>query len=131
MGPWLVVRRFEQSHAPRSIGIAPNKVTKKNERKIWNYQYKKYLSRKKDAFKFEINDRGKLAKYKGIMSKGYLPKWTNEIFIVTDRNLTSPPTYKIRDMKDNMINNLEPKLDHLLDETLDQMESLSKFNMSK
>ena len=100
----------------RSIGTSPNKVNKNNEKKIWNFQYKHYLNKKQQKFKFKINDNVKLVKYKGILGKGYLPKWTNETFIITDRLNTNPPTYKIRDSDDNFIKGsfYEPELQQVI-----------------
>ena len=99
----------------RSIGMPPNEVNKKNEKKVWEYQYGD-LNLKKIKFKYGINDKVKITKYKGILSKGYLPNWTNEVFIITDRLNTDPPTYKIRDDDGHVIKGIfyEPELQRVI-----------------
>ena len=40
----------------------------------------------------------KIAKYKGIFSKGYTKNWLREIFIINSVLKTNPWTYKIKDL---------------------------------
>nr|CAD2176161.1 unnamed protein product [Meloidogyne enterolobii] len=51
--------------------------------------------------RFSVGDNVRIEKYKHIFQKGYLPNFTNEIFIIDQVRLVphQPPTYKIRDRK--------------------------------
>ena len=48
-------------------------------------------------FKFKVGDNVRITKKKGIFEKGYTPKWTEEVFTVSQVQYTDPPTYKITD----------------------------------
>ena len=47
---------------------------------------------------YKIGDRVRIYKYKKLFSKGYETNWTNEIFVISQINNTSPITYKIKDL---------------------------------
>ena len=49
------------------------------------------------AYKFKVNDRVRITKYKNIFSKGYTENWSIEIFIINSLLKTNPWTYKIKD----------------------------------
>ena len=49
--------------------------------------------------KFEIGDHVRISKYKNVFSKGYLPNWSEEIFIINKVKNTVPWTYLINDLK--------------------------------
>ena len=53
----------------------------------------------KEKPKFKIGDRVRIYKYKKLFSKGYETNWTEELFVVSAINKTSPITYKIKDLK--------------------------------
>ena len=59
----------------RSIGMAPHDVTDDNERVVWTKLYGKRLKQYPRP-KLKVGDRVRLSK------KGYLPGWTEEVFIV-------------------------------------------------
>lgn len=48
---------------------------------------------------FQIGDQVRLSKNKKTFKKSYLPNWTEEIFTVSKRLDTNPPTYKIIDIE--------------------------------
>ena len=48
---------------------------------------------------FKIGDHVRISKYKNIFSKGYLPNWLEEIFIINKVKNTVPWTYLITDLK--------------------------------
>ena len=78
----------------RSIGMAPVSVTKKNEAKVWKKLYGKRLKQKPRP-KLKKGDRVRLSKKHRPFKKGYLPGWTEEVFIV--RRVVRGPvvTYKL------------------------------------
>ena len=53
--------------------------------------------------KFKINERVRIFKYKNHFEKGYKGYWTNEIFMISKINKTSPITYEIKDLDNEPI----------------------------
>lgn len=81
----------------RSTGYAPIDVTPDLEPII----FKRLYGRDKDsAFKFEVNDRVRISKARRTFHKGYLPNWTDEVFVIYKRYPTDPPTYLLKDLKE-------------------------------
>ena len=79
-----------------TIKIAPAKVKDSNVNEIWERLY----GRKKSASlkcKFQPGDYVRVSKYKHKLEKGYLPKWSREIFLIDQCISSDPITYKIRD----------------------------------
>ena len=83
----------------RSLGVAPVNVTSANERvirkKLYGETFKKH--RKKAKAIFSRNDRVRIAKQRGIFTKGYLPKFSKDIYTVRLVRYTYPPTYYLKD----------------------------------
>ena len=48
--------------------------------------------------KFSIDDNVRITKKKGIFDKGYTPRWTEEVFTVSEVHYTDPITYKLKDL---------------------------------
>ena len=48
--------------------------------------------------KFKVGDRVRISKCKNIFAKGYMPNWSEEIFIVNKIKNTVPWTYVINDL---------------------------------
>ena len=42
--------------------------------------------------------RVRIYTYKSKFTKGYMPRWTNEIFMIDEIQKTNPITYKIKDL---------------------------------
>lgn len=81
----------------QSLGLAPADVNKANEKKLWNHQYKAYLNKRKNKFKYKINDTVRITKFKQHFQKGYKRGWKREKFTIADRYSTTPPTYRLMD----------------------------------
>ena len=87
-----------------ATGVAPKNVTMYNDGKVWKKLYSKKLfgtSRKRRRRRrkptFKAGDKVMLSKVRRTFKKGYLPGWTEEIFIV-DRVINSyVPSYKIKE----------------------------------
>ena len=47
--------------------------------------------------KFKIGDHVTISKYKNIFAKGYMPNWSEEVFIISKNKNTVPWTYIIND----------------------------------
>ena len=48
--------------------------------------------------KFKVGDRVRISKYKNIFAKGYVPNWSEEVFIVNEIKNTVSWTYTINDL---------------------------------
>ena len=48
--------------------------------------------------KFKVKDHVKICKYNNIFAKGYVPNWSEEVFIVNEIKNTVPWTYTINDL---------------------------------
>lgn len=85
----------------RTIRTTPAKVTPEIERKVWNTMYGPMLSvKKKKPTPLQVGDRVRLTKKHRLFKKGYLPRWTEEVFVVA-RVIPSLPgtvvTYRIKE----------------------------------
>ena len=57
----------------------------------------------KKSPKFKVNDHVRISKYKNIFAKGYVPNWSEEVFIVNEIKNTVPWTYTISDLNNKPI----------------------------
>ena len=48
--------------------------------------------------KFKVCDHVRISKYKNIFTKGYIPNWSEEVFVVSKIKNTVPWTYVIKDL---------------------------------
>ena len=49
--------------------------------------------------KLKIGDIVRISKYQSIFAKGYVPNWSDEVFVITKVKNTVPWTYVIGDLK--------------------------------
>ena len=99
----------------RSIKTTPSKVTKQNETKIHALLYGDNENTN-PVFNFNTGDQVRITKYKHIFEKGYIPKWTEEIFIVKRLIPRNPVVYKIEDLNGAEIEGVfyEPELQKVI-----------------
>ena len=50
--------------------------------------------------KFKVGDHAKISKYKNIFTKGYMPNWSEEVFVVSKIKSTVPWIYVIIELND-------------------------------
>ena len=96
-----------------SIGMTPKEASKKrNEAKVWHNLYGDFRAVKHKAQKFKVGDQVRITKKKGIFEKGYTPRWTEEVFTISEIRYTDPITYKIVDCNNEEIKGTfyEPEL---------------------
>lgn len=88
------------SRIHRTIGIAPKDVSL-NEEKLLLQRIKQKNQRKikNEKAKFKINDTVRISGQRSAFEKGYLPKWSTELFTIFKIRYTTPITYEIKDMK--------------------------------
>ena len=85
-----------------SIDMTPVEASKKkNESSVYKTLYPPEEPPKKP--KFEVGDRVRITKKKKFFEKGYTPRWTREIFVISEVQHTNPITYKIKDLNDEEI----------------------------
>ena len=53
--------------------------------------------------KFKVGDYVRISKYKNIFAKGYMPNWSEEVFVIKKVKNTVPWTYVINDLNDEEI----------------------------
>ena len=78
---------------PKEASENPGKIKEIIEKS--NFENEDTLKKKEP--KFKINDRVRIYKYQYKFTKGFVSKWTNEIFTVVEVAPTTPTTYRIQD----------------------------------
>ena len=85
------------NHTPhRSIGMAPIDVNDKTLGRVWLRLYGDSPSDYKKP-DLEAGDSVRISKARRTFKKGYLPQWTEEIFIIFKTQNTQPPTFRLKD----------------------------------
>ena len=95
-----LVDSYNSTHH-RSIGMAPNEVTLKNEGLVRSrlYPEKSYDKNKKPKWRFKIGDTVRISTVRRTpFEKGYVNKWSRELFEIESRIPTVPQTYGLKDM---------------------------------
>jgi len=99
-----VLGRLVQSYNARkhrSTGMAPMDVSESDVSRLLDKLYP--ASDRNVEFHFEPDQPVRLALEKTPFSRGYTPNWSTEIFYITERLPTDPPTYKLRDAQGERI----------------------------
>lgn len=86
----------------RSIGMKPADVTEANSRQVKAKLYEK-MDLNPPEYKFSHGDKVRITVAGSHFRKGYLPQWTQEVFIVNKQKDTVPPTYRIKDQAGELI----------------------------
>ena len=53
--------------------------------------------------KFKVGDHVRISKYKNIFAKGYVPNWSEEVFVIKEIKNTVPWTYVINDLNSKKV----------------------------
>ena len=53
--------------------------------------------------KFKVGNRARISKYKNVFAKGYVPNWSEEVFVINKIKNTVPWTYEINDLNGKKI----------------------------
>ena len=90
------------SDVHRSIGMGPQDVTEKNEAQVWQTLYGRQFGKKKkkktSTPPLKVANHVRLSKRVRTFKKGYLPQWTEEVFVVS-RVVPGPvTTYRVKEM---------------------------------
>src|SRR6218665_4020649 len=77
---------------------------KKNKTIVWrNLNSINNLNPETIKPKFSVGEKVRITKKKTTFEKDYTPRWTEEVFTVTQVQYTDPPTYKISDYNEEEI----------------------------
>jgi hypothetical protein len=98
--PDLLKKYNNKKH--RTIGVRPIDVTQENENEI----LRKIVSTRKQHLykhKFKVGDKVRISLRFKQLTKGYWPRWSNEIYTVWKTQLTNPPTYILKDYKGEVL----------------------------
>ena len=113
----------------RIIGRAPQDVTPHNELQVLHRLYPKPSSSPPSP-KLKAGDRVRLSKQARPFRKGYLPGWTEEVFVVRRVVPGSVPTYKVEEFDGTLVQGTfyEPELQRVTvdDDTLWRIEKVLK-----
>ena len=78
--------------------MTPEKASEKqNEMKVLQNIINKHTVIPRRKPKFKIGDKVRISRIKATFEKGYLPNWSEELYIVDNVLITSPVTYKLKD----------------------------------
>ena len=96
--------------------MSPASVNVKNEGLVRQKLFHKHP--KKPTWRFDIGKRVRINKRKKAFDKGYLPGWSEEIFVISKKFPTTSVTYAIKDMSDEEIKGwfYEPELQLIIKE---------------
>lgn len=79
----------------RSTGLTPSQVTFANANELRRRLYGSESAVTRPAL--AVGDYVRIEKRKQEFEKGYLPRFTDELFIITKARVTNPPTYALKD----------------------------------
>ena len=85
----------------RSIKMAPNQVTNRNESVVRRNLFPPVKPAKPP--KFRIGDTVRISRLKGVFTKGYRQTFSAEVFVIDTIKPTNPVTYGIKDYGGNVI----------------------------
>ena len=88
----------------RSIGMAPDDVNLDNANEVWEKLYDDKKNKKRKTAALKVGDKVRLNKKHRPFKKGYLPGWTEEVFVVSKvRRDGNVVVYKISEWDDTPI----------------------------
>ena len=86
-----------------TIRMRPIDASKlEHESEVWENLFRDD-EQAKTSKKFKIGDTVRLSRIKGIFEHGFLPNWTEQIYKIHEINKSTPITYILKDLKDEVI----------------------------
>jgi transposase InsO family protein len=82
---------------PAEASENPEKIKEVIEKN--NYENEDKMTKRQNKPKYKVGDKVIIFKYKYKFTNGFVAKWTEEVFIVSEIVKTSPTTYKIKDLE--------------------------------
>jgi hypothetical protein len=132
-----LVHNYNHSYH-RSIKMAPAAVTHRNKARVLKTLYGSINRRRRPLknYKFKSGDHVRISKGKIVFKKGYLPGWTEEIFVV-DKRLTDQqryiPVYRLRDLQGEQVKGTfyEQELQKVQPKTADDLQQIERVVQSR
>lgn len=90
-----LVKKYNSKYH-RTIGMPPNKVTKRNEKDILLNVYNNNIKIKQKS-PFKLGDYVRISDLTGTFRRGFQTRWSTMIFKIIKIKNTSPPTYLLQD----------------------------------
>jgi len=82
-----------------TIGMSPVKASlKENEKKVLENIISKTRSIPRRKAKYKVGDKVRVSRTKSVFEKGFLPNWSEELYIIDKVQKTMPITYKLKDL---------------------------------
>ena len=102
-----LIKTYNNSYH-RSIKMEPNKVNKSNSKQIYLNLYGFNEDRNVNIFKKKlfVGDHVRISKYKSVFDKGYVPNWTNEIFVINKILFKTRVVYKLLSLTNEVIDGI-------------------------
>lgn len=112
----------------RIIQCKPVDVTKETEAAIQE-RLRKWQKRPQKPFKFNVGDKVRLSKSKGVFEKGYLANYTREIFEITFRMRKPLPVYRVKDANGVPVKGYfyEQQLQHVVEPEVYKIEKILRW----
>ena len=110
----------------RSIKMQPRQVQRIHQPVIRQRLYGKEKKYRLKSYKYNIGDWVRVSKQRVTFAKGYLPGWSEEIFVIRKRSRQRQPVYYLRDLKnENLIGAFyEPELQRVREPTEYRVEKV-------
>lgn len=87
----------------RSIGMTPTDARKPaNHQQVFKTLYFKKVQSRNIKPKYKVDDKVRIAVKKDTFEKGFTINWSDKIYTITQVLKTLPPTYKIRDDREEI-----------------------------
>jgi hypothetical protein len=85
-----------------TIKMTPVEASKK-ENKVQVLNSQVYLQCGNKKPKFKVGDKVRISRIKALFEKGYLPNWSEALYVVHEVKKTNPYTYTVKDMNDELV----------------------------
>jgi hypothetical protein len=87
----------------RSIGMTPSDARKpSNYKQVYKKLYFKKVKSRNAEPKYNVGDKVRITVKKHIFEKGYTNNWTDKVYTIKEVLRTLPPTYKIKDDREEI-----------------------------
>ena len=87
----------------RSIGMTPTDARKpSNYQQVFKNLYLKKVQTRNKQPKFKVGDKVRISVKKDIFEKGFTINWSDKIYTINEVLKTLPPTYKIKDDREEI-----------------------------
>ena len=88
---------------------------------------------RRQAYKYDIGTWVRISKQQQTFSKGYLPSWSEEVFIVRDRRMQRQPVYYLRDLNGEHLSGAfyEPELQRVEEPTEYRVERVLRSRTTR